>query len=107
MVQKILLTCMGGFSTSMLVEKMKESAKKRGLQYEIEACGEGVIQQYLPADVVLIGPQMSYAEDEIKKATGGNIPVEIIDMMAYGMMDGEKVLDRAITLMEGKSHESK
>lgn len=49
------------------------------------------------ADCVLIGPQIAYKLDEIKKIIP--CPVEDIDMMTYGMMDGQKALEMAQRLM--------
>ncbi len=99
MTKKILLTCAGGFSTSMLVEKMKETAKKQQLEVIIDACGEGALEKNLPADVILIGPQMSHAESKIKGKVGESVPVAVIDMMDYGTMNGEKVLNTALKLL--------
>lgn len=99
MTKKILLACAGGFSTSMLVEKMKEAASNRGLDVVIDACGEGSLENYLPADIVMLGPQMGHAEDGVKKKVGPSVPVTVIEMMDYGMMDGEKVLSTALKLM--------
>ena len=99
MTKKILLACAGGFSTSMLVEKMKEAVSNKGLDIVIDACGEGSLENYLPADIVMLGPQMGHAEDGVKGKVGPNIPVTVIDMMDYGMMDGEKVLGTALKLM--------
>ena len=39
MAKKILLVCSAGMSTSMLVKKMSDYAKKTGLEYEIKALG--------------------------------------------------------------------
>lgn len=99
MVKKILLVCAGGFSTSMLVEKMKEAAKQKDILISIDACGEGSLESYLPADVIMLGPQMGYAEEDVQDKVGKTVPVTVIDMMDYGMMDGEKVLLTAIELM--------
>lgn len=99
MTKKILLVCAGGFSTSMLVEKMKEAVSKKELDIVIDACGEGVLESYLPADIVMLGPQMGHAEDIVKEKVGPSVPVTVIDMMDYGMMDGEKVLGTALKLM--------
>ena len=53
------------------------------------------------ADVVLLGPQIKFALPEIKKFTdqAGN-KIGVIDMMDYGMMNGEKVLNMALELLE-------
>ncbi|HAE60979.1 MAG TPA: PTS sugar transporter subunit IIB [Eubacteriaceae bacterium] len=99
MAKKILLVCAGGFSTSMLVEKMKEEAASKGLEIIIDACAENAIESNLPADVIMLGPQMGHAEDGVKVKVGPQVPVTTIDMMDYGMMDGEKVLDAAKKLM--------
>lgn len=99
MSKKILLVCAGGFSTSMLVEKMKEAAIKEKRDFFIEACGENSVKDHLPTNVIMIGPQMGHMEEEIREIAGGDIPVTTIDMMDYGMMDGEKVLHNAIKLM--------
>ena len=96
---KILLACAGGFSTSMLVEKMKEAAVARGLAVTIDACGDSGISGYLPVDVILLGPQMGHIEGKVKELVNNATPVTVIDMMDYGMMDGEKVLQTAIELI--------
>lgn len=99
MTKKILLACAGGFSTSMLVEKMKETVSNKGLDIVIDACGEGSLENYLPVDIVMLGPQMGHAEDGVKEKVGPSVPVTVINMMDYGMMDGEKVLNTALKLM--------
>ncbi|KAB7665053.1 PTS sugar transporter subunit IIB [Bacillus sp. B1-b2] len=99
MAKKILLACAGGFSTSMLVERMKDAAIAKGLEVLIDACGESKVQENLPADIVILGPQMGHKERDVKDIVGPDIPVTTIDMMDYGMMDGEKVLSKALELM--------
>ena len=37
MTKKILLSCAGGFSTSLLVNRMKEAAEAEGKDYKIKA----------------------------------------------------------------------
>lgn len=55
------------------------------------------------ADVVLIGPQMSFLKGELQKeAQKYGIPVDVIDMVAYGMADGKKVYEQALKLMGDK-----
>lgn len=99
MGKKILLACAGGFSTSMLVEKMKEVIEQKNLDYTVEACSESKITQYLPASIIMLGPQMGHMEKEVKEIVGEDIPVTTIDMQDYGMMDGEKVLEHALNLI--------
>lgn len=96
MTKRILLACAGGFSTSMLVENMKEAAKRREIDVLIDACSEGTIESYLPVDIVMLGPQMGHAEEGVKEKVGPKVPVTIINMSDYGMMDGDKVLNTAL-----------
>ena len=51
------------------------------------------------ADVILLGPQVRF---ELKKVSGlfPDKPVEVIDMKDYGMMNGQKVLEHALTLVK-------
>ncbi|SEM34132.1 PTS system, cellobiose-specific IIB component [Ligilactobacillus sp. WC1T17] len=100
----IMLCCAAGMSTSLLVSKMQEAAKKQGLDYEIFATSASDADNQLAQkdiNVVLLGPQVRYMEAQFKqKLAGTNIPMAIIDMTAYGMMNGEKVLAQAIDLMK-------
>lgn len=99
MTKSILLACAGGYSTSMLVERMKKSASARDIDVVIEAAAESNIEAFADSiDVILLGPQMGHAEEGLKKQY--DLPIATIDMMDYGMMDGDKVLDRALELME-------
>lgn len=100
----IMLCCAAGMSTSLLVSKMQASAKEQGLDYEIFATAASDADQKLATnkiDVVLLGPQVRYLEADFKnKLEGTNIPLAVIDMTAYGMMNGPKVLQQAIDLMK-------
>jgi len=98
---KIILVCSAGMSTSMLVTKMRKSAEDRGIDAEIEAVPEAQLKNKLAGlDVVLIGPQVRYLEKKIREAVEPKgIKVDVIDSMAYGMIQGDKVLDQAIELV--------
>lgn len=100
MVKKIMLMCSGGMSTSLLVTKMKKVATATGYDAEIAAYGcsdaESVVAQHQP-DVLLLGPQVRYLYNEL--STKLDLPVGVINTMDYGMMDGEKVLKQAQTLL--------
>ena len=88
---RIVLCCAAGMSTSMLVNKMKAEAQQRALALEIYAVAVAEFERELPnADVILLGPQVRYLKSRIEEMAEGK-PVEVIDMMAYGTMDGKKV----------------
>ena len=99
-MKKILLLCAAGMSTSMVVKKMRASAEAKDLNVHIEAHGVETIQEYLDEyDLFLLGPQIRFKKDELQKlADPLNKRVEVIDMMDYGMMKGEKILDDALKL---------
>lgn len=101
-MKRILLACSSGMSTSILVAKMRTHAKEIGMEAEIWAVGqEQAVDEMAKADVVLIGPQMRFLKDSLgKQAAKHGIPLDIIDMMAYGLADGKAALEQAIHLME-------
>lgn len=99
---KVRLVCSAGMSTSMLVNKMRESAEERAIHADIDAVGQSDLKNHLAGtDVILIGPQVRYLEGKIRaEAEPLSIKVAVIDSIAYGMMQGDKVLDQAIDLLK-------
>ena len=95
----IVLMCAGGMSTSVLVKRMRKAAEEQGFACTINAYSVGEARKVGPtADVVLIGPQVSYLQDRVKKECG-DVPFAVIDMRTYGRMDGEAVLAKAKELL--------
>ncbi len=67
-MKRILLACDSGMSTSLLVTKMQNYARSIGEEAEIWAVGQDKAKQAMKdADVVLIGPQMSFLKGELQK----------------------------------------
>ncbi|MDD3223379.1 MAG: PTS sugar transporter subunit IIB [Clostridium sp.] len=97
---KILLFCNAGMSTSMLVTKMRKEAKNKNIDATIDAFPEAQMSKHLDGvDVVLLGPQIKYVLPRAKKLCDEkNIPVEVINTADYGLMNGAKVLQRALKL---------
>lgn len=94
----ITLCCNAGMSTSLLVQKMQKVAQERGLDVEIHAYPITEIMSHMDqADVILLGPQISYALDDYKKQT--DKPIAVIPMMDYGRMNASKIIDDALKLM--------
>ncbi|ENH96844.1 PTS system lactose/cellobiose-specific family transporter subunit IIB [Gracilibacillus halophilus YIM-C55.5] len=99
-MKNILLVCAAGMSTSMLVNKMEEAAKNKEDEIRINATSGGELEKYVEdADVLLLGPQVSYLLNDYKDKYA-NIPVEVINSVDYGTMNGQKVLDWALNLIE-------
>ena len=96
----IKLFCASGMSTSVLVNKMKDAAKVKGIEAEIVAFPESQMDRHLDSmDVALLGPQVGYTLGKAKKlCEPKGIPVEVIPMVDYGMMNGAKVLELALKL---------
>ena len=96
----IRLFCAAGMSTSLLVNKMRDAAKAKEIEVDIEAFLEGQMDKNLDGvDVALLGPQVGYTLGKAKKiCEPKGIPVDVIPMVDYGMMNGQKVLDFALKL---------
>mgnify|MGYP000913108890 CR=1 FL=1 len=96
----IMLACAGGMSSSLLVTKMQHAAAARGEDVTIFATGvakaEQVVAERHP-DVLMIGPQVRYHIDDLRAKL--DIPVAVIDMLDYGRMNGQHVLDAALALI--------
>ena len=63
-----LLVCAAGMSTRLLVNRMKEAAETKEIEFQIEAHPVGQIEKYgEAADVILLGPQVRYELKNVKK----------------------------------------
>jgi len=100
----IRLFCAAGMSTSLLVSKMKEAAKVKNIEVDIEAFPESQMDKNLVnVDVALLGPQVGYTIAKARKiCEPKGIPVDVIPMVDYGMMNGLKVLEFALKLVDKK-----
>ena len=96
----IYLFCSAGMSTSLLVSKMRAQAEKYEVPVIIEAFPETLAGEKGPAaDVVLLGPQIAYMLPEIQRLLP-NKPVEVIDSLLYGKVDGLGVLKAAVAAIK-------
>ena len=92
-MKKILLVCSAGMSTSLLVNKMKSAAQDMNVDVEIEALpGSECATKINEVDIVLLGPQVRFQKPVVEKLACGRIPVDLIDMRLYGIMDGKSIL---------------
>jgi len=83
----------------------KAAAAEKGLDAEIFAVPAPEVDDILSekkVDVLLLGPQVRYLLDQFtEKLAQKNIPVGVIPMVDYGMMNGSKVLALAEELIGG------
>lgn len=90
----IRLFCAAGMSTSLLVRKMEEAAAAEGTEVDIVAYPVGEIDQHLAGvDAALLGPQVGYMKAQAQaKAKAAGVPLDVIPMADYGMVNGKNVL---------------
>lgn len=88
---KITLACAAGMSTTMMCQKIAAAAEKRGYACECKAYAVSALAPHVPGSaIILLGPQVSYQLDKVR-AQYPDVPVEVIAMQDYGMMNGEKI----------------
>lgn len=91
---KILLVCVGGMSTSVLMKKMEKWCKENGEELTIKAVGTTSYQTiWKEYDCILTGPQIAYKLDDIK--AGVEIPVAQIQSMDYALGNSANVMKLA------------
>jgi PTS system cellobiose-specific IIB component len=101
-MKDIMLVCSAGMSTSLLVVKMAKAAEAKNIEVNIFAVAESeASNHYDKISVLLLGPQVRYLKGKLEKVlTPMGIPVEVINSMHYGRLNGEAVLDAAIALIK-------
>lgn len=90
---KIALLTKPGFSGSMLVRKIQEVAKSQLLDIEVF-----LNERLQEADVVLLTPQRNEDLKEIKKIV--KVPVGVISLRDYGLLDGSSIIKHAKQLIQ-------
>ena len=98
---RIMLACAQGLSTSLLVAKMQQAAQAQVVDAKIWATSYLNIEDELGNfDVLLVGPQVRHAMDDITAVVGDKAKVALIPPQNYGRCDGKAVLNQGIKLME-------
>lgn len=93
---KILLICSAGISTSRLVERMADHAKKLEVKVKIKSIDDANKSKSIPkASIILLGPQIRYTIDEVKKLSGST-PVMVMDSQNFGLLRGDLLLEAAL-----------
>ena len=90
---KITFLSKPGFSGNMLVRKIEEVAKSQLMDIEV------FLNEHLQeADVVLLTPQRCEDLKEIKKVV--KVPVGVISLKDYGLLDGSSIIKYAKQLIQ-------
>ncbi|AOW96346.1 PTS sugar transporter subunit IIB [Borrelia miyamotoi] len=104
---RILLICSSGMSTSILLREMEKCAKSNNLDVKIEAASEAIFSKLIDdCDIVLLAPQIRFNKAKLEliaKAKG--VPIELINTIDYGTMNGDRVLKLAFDVVS--KHKSK
>ena len=93
-MKKILLVCNAGMSTSMLVAKMKKAAQADGVEVSIEAKSLADAKKEIQeANIVLLGPQIRYELENVKKLAGSakSSYIEAIQKAKKGDLGGAEI----------------
>lgn len=100
-MKKIMLVCSAGMSTSLLVTKMEKAAAQMEEDIQIIALAEAEASNYLEdVDIVLLGPQVRYLKGKLEQRLAGRkVPVQVINGVDYGTLNGEAVLNKALEVL--------
>jgi PTS system cellobiose-specific IIB component len=90
-------------STSLIVRRMEAAAAERGMDIDVKAYTVTEVDSRAPeAQVVLVGPQVRYRMKEVERICKPlGIPIGVIPMSIYGLMNGNAILDFALNTYEG------
>lgn len=96
---KIMLVCAGGMSTGILMKKMEKWASDKGIDLEVKAYGIGEYESHYKAyDCILLGPQISYKECEVKSNV--DIPVDLIQSFDYAVGNVDNIMKQVDKLLK-------
>ena len=98
MTKTIILACVGGLTTSMLVERINEVIHRDQLDYSFYSIGITGMNNLKNIDVLLLSPQLAYLEEKAKASL--QVPVAVISDEDLELMRGEEVLRQAEVLMD-------
>lgn len=100
-MKSILLICNEGMSTGYLCNKMNEVAQAENIGAKAWAIPESALEgHYRTADVIMVGPQISYLLDSIRQRVNNEIPVAAINPVDFGRINAKAVLDHALSLTD-------
>ena len=104
-VVKILICCLGGFSSSAMSVKMSNEIKEKGYEDKISidfqpfALSHDVMNQY---DVVMCCPHLKFEISTFMKKYGDiETPIYLLPPKMYGSMNVEDVYEDALDVVEG------
>ncbi len=101
-MKKIYLFCSAGMSSSIIVGKMQKIADEKGILVEVKYFPESQIDEIAKdADVIVLSPQIKYAEAKIR-AKYNDKPIYLINMMDYGTLRADTILENCLSMCKDK-----
>lgn len=97
----ILLSCSGGFSSSIVVKNILKASEAQGKDNKVWTIDCGSLEDHVGnADVVMMAPQILHMKNNFEQLCSAHgIPVGMISFQDYGMANGEAVLKQAEDLV--------
>lgn len=105
MSKEIMICCAHGMSSSLIAEKVQKAAEAKGLDADVFAVPRSEAPDKLKEkkiDAILLGPSLRFQKPKLEEAvkdSGQSTGIDVIDMQAYGMLNGEKILAQAEKVM--------
>lgn len=100
----IMLVCSAGMSTRLLVGKILKAARMKKKDVEVFASSSAEFENNLAnkhLDAILLGPQARFLKESFgKMAQEKGVPLDVINMIDYGLMKGDKVLEQGLGLIK-------
>ncbi|WP_106460903.1 PTS sugar transporter subunit IIB [Anaerococcus sp. Marseille-P3915] len=100
---KVLFICSLGMSSSITVNAMKDEAEKQGIDIEVNSVGstQAIDELAKGYDVAMVAPQIRHRFKELEQAaSAANVPIELIEPMAYSPIGSKKLLKQVLDLYE-------
>ena len=78
MTKTIILACVGGLTTSMLVERIHEVIYRDKLDYSFYSVGITGVDNLKNVDVLLLSPQLAYLKEKAKANPEPNVTMDYL-----------------------------
>lgn len=94
---KIVLVCYSGSSASIVRDRMLAWGHANMMDTEVLISSlAGLDEDQEDADIVLVGPQVRCALENVRERVSRRIPVMTVDTRDYGMARGDRIMQDAI-----------
>lgn len=100
---KITLLCNLGMSTGIMQQSLQAEAAKYGKETDISAHPVAEAEKLKDSDVFLLGPQIAFAEDQVRQAVGPDKIVYVMKPEEFGNMRGDIVFSKVMEMYNEKN----